>query len=68
MSAEFGRRFATEGSDSIDAVCDTGLFSGPGRESLGRGVMTTQPVQLTLYRWAGQWGPFKVNILAGNAP
>ena len=28
--------------------------------------MTTQAVQLTLYRWAGQWGPFKVNIPCGE--
>ena len=24
------------------------------------------PVKLTLYRWAGQWGPFKVNIPCGE--
>jgi len=25
-----------------------------------------QPVNLTLYRWAGKWGPFKVNIPCGE--
>lgn len=24
------------------------------------------PIKLTLYRWAGQWGPFKVNIPCGE--
>lgn len=27
---------------------------------------TQQPVQVTLYRWAGQWGPFKVKIPCGE--
>jgi len=26
----------------------------------------TAPVQITLYRWAGSWGPFKVNIPCGE--
>ncbi|MCA2493314.1 glutaredoxin, partial [Vibrio sp. 2175-1] len=25
----------------------------------------TQPIKITLYRWAGSWGPFKVNIPCG---
>lgn len=25
-----------------------------------------QPIKLTLYRWAGSWGPFKVNIPCGE--
>jgi len=29
-------------------------------------VLATQAVQLTLYRWAGKWGPFKVNIPCGE--
>jgi len=29
-------------------------------------VAQDDPVKLTLYRWAGQWGPFKVNILCGE--
>ena len=28
--------------------------------------MALLPVQLTLYRWAGQWGPFKVKIPCGE--
>ena len=28
--------------------------------------MTADPVKLTLYRWAGQWGPFKVKIPCGE--
>lgn len=28
--------------------------------------MTTQPLRLTLYRWAGRWGPFQVNIPCGE--
>lgn len=28
--------------------------------------MTDQPVKITLYRWAGQWGPFKVSIPCGE--
>ncbi len=28
--------------------------------------MTAQAVQLTLYRWAGEWGPFKVKIPCGE--
>ena len=28
--------------------------------------MTAKAVQLLLYRWAGQWGPFKVNIPCGE--
>ena len=28
--------------------------------------MSNKPVQLTLYRWAGSWGPFKVNIPCGE--
>lgn len=28
--------------------------------------METQVVHLVLYRWAGQWGPFKVNIPCGE--
>jgi len=27
---------------------------------------TTKPVDVTLYRWAGAWGPFKVNIPCGE--
>ncbi len=26
----------------------------------------TKPIKLTLYRWAGSWGPFKVNIPCGE--
>ena len=26
----------------------------------------TNPVKITLYRWAGSWGPFKVNIPCGE--
>lgn len=26
----------------------------------------TQPIKITLYRWAGSWGPFKVNIPCGE--
>ena len=26
----------------------------------------TKPIVLTLYRWAGAWGPFKVNIPCGE--
>ncbi|KIP69469.1 glutaredoxin family protein [Vibrio jasicida] len=26
----------------------------------------TQPIKMTLYRWAGSWGPFKVNIPCGE--
>lgn len=26
----------------------------------------TEPVAITLYRWAGSWGPFKVNIPCGE--
>ncbi|BBM66446.1 glutaredoxin [Vibrio alfacsensis] len=25
-----------------------------------------QPIKITLYRWAGRWGPFKVNIPCGE--
>lgn len=28
--------------------------------------MKDDPVVVTLYRWAGQWGPFKVNIPCGE--
>lgn len=28
--------------------------------------MTTRAVRLTLYRWAGRWGPFKVGIPCGE--
>ncbi len=28
--------------------------------------MTSTPVQLTLYRWAGSWGPFSVKIPCGE--
>ena len=28
--------------------------------------MSPQPVKITLYRWAGAWGPFKVNIPCGE--
>ena len=28
--------------------------------------MATRAVQVTLYRWAGRWGPFKVNIPCGE--
>lgn len=27
---------------------------------------TTEPVKIKLYRWAGKWGPFKVNIPCGE--
>ena len=27
---------------------------------------TTDPVKITLYRWAGSWGPFKVSIPCGE--
>lgn len=27
---------------------------------------TSEPVRVTLYRWAGQWGPFKVKIPCGE--
>lgn len=29
-------------------------------------TMTDDPVRITLYRWAGAWGPFKVNIPCGE--
>lgn len=25
-----------------------------------------EPIKITLYRWAGSWGPFKVNIPCGE--
>ena len=28
--------------------------------------MTNEPVNITLYRWAGAWGPFKVSIPCGE--
>ncbi len=28
--------------------------------------MTTQPIRVTVYRWAGAWGPFKVSIPCGE--
>ncbi len=28
--------------------------------------MSVQPVNLTLYRWAGEWGPFKIKIPCGE--
>lgn len=28
--------------------------------------MTTTPVNVTVYRWAGEWGPFKVSIPCGE--
>ena len=28
--------------------------------------MTEQPIRITVYRWAGQWGPFKVKIPCGE--
>ena len=28
--------------------------------------MTENPVRITLYRWAGAWGPFKVSIPCGE--
>jgi len=28
--------------------------------------MSSDPVKVTLYRWAGAWGPFKVNIPCGE--
>ncbi len=28
--------------------------------------MSTTPVNITVYRWAGEWGPFKVNIPCGE--
>ena len=28
--------------------------------------MSDRPVQITVYRWAGAWGPFKVNIPCGE--
>ena len=28
--------------------------------------MTTKPVKISLYRWAGKWGPFKVSIPCGE--
>lgn len=28
--------------------------------------MPTQPIQITVFRWAGAWGPFKVNIPCGE--
>ena len=30
------------------------------------GSQATGPVRVTLYRWAGKWGPFKVNIPCGE--
>ena len=28
--------------------------------------MSTQTVNITVYRWAGAWGPFKVSIPCGE--
>ena len=28
--------------------------------------MSSKPVKVILYRWAGAWGPFKVNIPCGE--
>lgn len=28
--------------------------------------MTNQPIKITIYRWAGQWGPFKISIPCGE--
>ena len=29
-------------------------------------VRAAQPIRITIYRWAGRWGPFKVNIPCGE--
>ena len=41
-------------------------FTPSIRNRKERRAMTTKAVQLLLYRWAGQWGPFKVNIPCGE--
>ena len=28
--------------------------------------MTTKPIKITVFRWAGKWGPFKVNVPCGE--
>ena len=28
--------------------------------------MSVTPVEITVFRWAGAWGPFKVNIPCGE--
>ncbi len=35
-------------------------------ETMAQESTTTRPVKLTLYRWAGAWGPFKVTIPCGE--
>ena len=33
---------------------------------MNRSSMAAAPVKVTLYRWGGQWGPFKVSIPCGE--
>lgn len=41
-------------------------FQEMARENMTQESTTTPPVRITLYRWAGAWGPFKVTIPCGE--
>lgn len=38
----------------------------PKSERSGSGAIDVPPVKVTIYRWAGKWGPFKVKIPCGE--
>ncbi len=41
-------------------------FRDMAGETMAQESTTTRPVRITLYRWAGAWGPFKVTIPCGE--
>ena len=52
-------------STCIDDVARRGSTPAE-RDRKERRAMTAKAVQLLLYRWAGQWGPFSVSIPCGE--
>ena len=52
-----------------DAAANDGVLYNGAPQGVARdagAVDSATPVEIVLYRWAGKWGPFKVNIPCGE--
>lgn len=49
-----------------DGALYNGAAQGVARAGSSAAAPAVAPVEIVLYRWAGKWGPFKVNIPCGE--
>ena len=49
-----------------DGALSNGTAQGVAQAGSNAATAAVTPVEIVLYRWAGKWGPFKVNIPCGE--